>query len=726
MRGARTAVAATVLLAAGTAAFGHVRLRNPDNGSKLRWSNPGSIHVVISSAGSDDIAAGLHFPAIRGAIDAWNAASGSVARLAEDRSPAQQDRTDWQADGLHQVLFDESNDSGYFPVGTGIVAITPVWYAGDGHITDADVLFNGAGFGFTTSGQAGHFDVQDVAAHELGHLLGLDHSGWAGATMYPYVDPTVILHRSLSLDDELGMRDAYPAASFAAIRGTIRRAADDTVVPGAQVVARGADGRTAAGAVAGNSGGFELRGLEPGTYRLYATPLDFPVSAANLDGGHAVEVDFESTHFGGFAVAAGQTLAVGSLCVGPDVPISLGRAVDRYPLRCITGRTRAYTVRGSGLAAGSTLAASDPALAVTATAWFGSAVAFEVAVPAEAAAGHADLTATDLSGNRSILVAALEITPPDPGVAGVLPASGDPFGGTALTVLGSGFAAGARVVIGDVAYADGQAGGCTVVDPGTIQLVTSATAGGLHDVVVIDASGVEGRLEDAFLVATTPRIDSTFPAAGSALGGTSVVLRGDQFVKGCTVRIAGVVQGQVFVDDSTRLSFVTAPGTAGGPYVLEVLNPGGATATSTFAYAAAADPSIAEVAPVRGSSSGGDTVTILGAGFAPGMEVVFGADADTGAGGAAVTATWIDAGTLEVTTPAHARGAASVLVRDPASGQASVVADAFTFVSSGGGGGCSVASIDAPPEPLAGAGWLLALALIVLARASRGARAARA
>jgi hypothetical protein len=727
-RGARTALLVAPAVLLGSAALAHIRLSNPSNGAKLRWASPGSISVVISSAGSDDVPWGLHFPALRNAIEAWNGVPGATEHLVEDASPAQQARTDWASDDIHEILFDETNSSGFFPSGTGIVALTPVWFAGDGHITDADVLFNGSGFFFTTSGDPGSFDVQDVATHELGHLLGLDHSGWAGATMYPYVDPTVILHRSLSLDEERGMRDAYPASTFASITGTIRRQSDGTVVAGAHVVARDPGGRTSAGALANRSGVFRLEGLDAGSYTVYATPLDAPVSSANLGAGNTVQVDFRSTLLGTFAVAAGQSLSVGDLDVLPDAAIGLGRSSDPFPLRCIEGRTQLQQLRGSGLVAGSTLAASDPSITISGVTWLTTGVTFSVTVPGGAAPGHVDLVATDPGGNASILPAALEITPPSPRVTGVAPASGGAGGGTPVTITGSAFRAGSRAVLGENVYEDGQPGGCTVVDASTILLTTAATPGGTYDLVVIDPTGVEGRLADAFTFTSTPAISSVFPPAGSDAGGTSVVIRGTSFASDCTVSIDGVQQTQVAFDDPTRITLVTNPGTAGGPYTLSVQNPGGGTSSASFSYVAGPDPELLSVAPARGTTAGGDSIVLQGVSLPSNAEVVFGADPDTGLGGAtAARLDFVDASTLDAVTPIHGAGAVSVMVRDPSTGQASVLPSGFTFVShGGGGGGCSVAPMEGPRsplEPLAGGAWLLVLFAILLRRARAAATA---
>ena len=732
MRARPVAALAAIVASSGLIAA-HVRMHVPGNGKPLFWMNPDSVGIVIQKAGSDDVPDGSHFTALRNAIADWGADSGTRVRLIEDSSASQQARTDWSSNDIHLILFDEQNGSGYFPTGSATVAITPVWYStSSGAILDADVLFNGKGFQFTTSGVAGRFDIQDVAVHELGHLLGLDHSGWAGASMYPYVSAGVLLQRSPSLDDVRGLREAYPAQSFASITGTVRRAADQSVVKGAHVVARDQLGRSAAGALADASGVFRLSGLDPGTYLVYATPLDQPVSAANLSPGHAVQTDFASSYGTSVVVGAGQGIAYGELRVDPDVTLSLGRNSDVLPLAAVAGQSAMHSLHGMGLVNGSSLQPSDPLVNVVPLAWLTSSVVFSVDVPAGAEPGHVDLAVVDPFGGLSILPAALEIVPPSPAVSQVAPALGASAGGTFVTFQGSNFNPGARVVIGPRIYTDGEPGGCVVVDGSTITLTTSATADGTYDVVVIDSTGVEGCAVDGFTFASIPVLDSVFPPSGQSTGGTEIVLRGKNFVSGLAVRIDGVAQAQVFLDSAKRVRVVTEPGLAGGPYVLELENPGGAVASAAFSYSPLPDPVLSDLAPASGPAAGGASVTLNGSGFNADCEVWFGANPDTGTGGTpAASLALLDGSTLVATTPAHGSATVSVLVRDAATGQASVLKSGYTFASSGGGGGgCHVVPIDGPrgrhEALLAWLAPLLALAWIQARTARQRRRLARA
>ena len=711
------------------AAMAHVRLHNPGTGAELFWSNPANVSIVINDIGSDNISDGSYETSLRNAIDAWNDVEGSVVHLAENTSASQQARTDWESSGIHLMYFDENNSSGYFPFGSGTVAITPLWFFGSGAISDADVLFNGANFQFTTSGEPGQFDVQDVATHELGHLLGLDHSGVAGATMYPYVDTTVILHRSLSKDDSQGMREAYPSGPQSRILGHVRRLSGGAGVAGAWVTARDSGGRLAGAALADSNGSFEVEGLDPGTYTLYARPLDEPVGSANLTTGHPVVTNFEPAYFHSPVVlGSSEDKTIGIISVDADVSISLGRSSDNFPLRAVRGTTTNHTLRGTSLLAGSTLTSPDSGVTVTPLAWGNSLVQFSVTVPSGADLGHIDLQVVGPSGDLSVLPGALQITPPTPTVATVSPFSGSDSGGTAVVIKGTNFEPGARVVLGDCIYEDGAVGGCIVADNTTILLTTKQTLPGIHDVVVIDGSGIEGRKVDAFTSAAIPAVDSIFPPSGTRNGGTDIILRGNNFAQGLEVRIDGVLQSNVVVDSVERIIVQTEPGIEGGPYVVDIQNPGGASAQSAFAYVRPEDPLVAQVTPDTGTASGGDVITLTGSNLTANTQVVFGADPDTGIGGVmADNVTLIDGTTLEVTVPGGS-GSTTVLIRRADTGQADVITSAFTYEGGGGSssGGCSAATGGVPMGPMDALGnglWLLALAGILWSRTRVVARA---
>jgi signal transduction histidine kinase len=79
------------------------------------------------------------------------------------------------------------------------------------------------------------------------------------------------------------------------------------------------------------------------------------------------------------------------------------------------------------------------------------------------------------------------------------------------------------------------------------------------------------------------------------------------------------------------------------------------TGTLTNGYTYASPVSVTSVAPGSGSSGGGDSVTITGAGFASGATVTFGGTPATGV-------TVVNSTTITATTPAHAAGQVDVVV----------------------------------------------------------------
>jgi len=146
-------------------------------------------------------------------------------------------------------------------------------------ITDADIEFNADSF-FYTPGYfrppSNYFDFQTVATHEIGHLIGLDHSGLANAVMYPYGDSgTGGIKYALAIDDAIGSAALYPNSAIVnwvgGIKGTVT--VDGSPAFGAHVVAvDGATGNVVTDTLSDPNGNYHLRMFQ-GNYFVMVLPL---------------------------------------------------------------------------------------------------------------------------------------------------------------------------------------------------------------------------------------------------------------------------------------------------------------------------------------------------------------------------------------------------------------------------------------------------------------------
>ncbi len=205
-------------------------------------------------------------------------------------------------------------------------------------------------------------------------------------------------------------------------------------------------------------------------------------------------------------------------------------------------------------------------------------------------------------------------TAPDaPTAASITPTEGPTAGGTAVTLTGTNFVPGAAVFVGGVAATN-----VTVVDATTITFQTPPHAAGVVDIIVTTAGG-PGTLPFAFTYIALPTATALSPNLGPTSGGTLVTVTGSGFIAGATsVNLAPgtIPPGLVDVTSTTSLTFTTT-GNLPGPRDVTVTTSGG-TSTPALTYTFVAPPTVAELVPAFGPTTGGTGVGVIGSGFVAG------------------------------------------------------------------------------------------------------------
>jgi hypothetical protein len=159
-----------------------------------------SFYVNPTNADLSDSAA--ESALVRGA-DVWSSQSNASIRFqyagrVTDNSTAY--------DGRNVVMF-RNTTSG------AAIASTYSWWSGS-TLLDSDIIFWDGGFTFFSGssgcGGSNAAYVEDIAAHEFGHALGLNHSTVTDATMYAGYSTCSQAQRTLSPDDVAGVQALYP------------------------------------------------------------------------------------------------------------------------------------------------------------------------------------------------------------------------------------------------------------------------------------------------------------------------------------------------------------------------------------------------------------------------------------------------------------------------------------------------------------------------------------
>ncbi|NUP07662.1 MAG: matrixin family metalloprotease [Polyangiaceae bacterium] len=128
-------------------------------------------------------------------------------------------KAEYNTDGTNAniILFQDTKWN-YTGVDNNLAKTTVTFNDETGEILDADIEVNHANNNFTISDMVIEYDLQAILTHEIGHLIGLDHSPDFSATMYAGYEPGTTDQRSLEPDDVFAVCDAYPPERQASCR----------------------------------------------------------------------------------------------------------------------------------------------------------------------------------------------------------------------------------------------------------------------------------------------------------------------------------------------------------------------------------------------------------------------------------------------------------------------------------------------------------------------------
>lgn len=211
---------------------------------------------------------------------------------------------------------------------------------------------------------------------------------------------------------------------------------------------------------------------------------------------------------------------------------------------------------------------------------------------------------------------------PAPTVLSLSVSNGPSSGGTAITITGTNFLAGATASFGG-----SNCTSLTVVSSSSITCTTTSHANGVVDVTVTNSDTQSGTFSSSYTYQGAPTISSISPAGGDIAGGTTITITGDQFYAGATVSIdptgtAAVCTGPTVVNINT-ITCTTSSHSAGN-FNVRVQNTDSQTGTLTNGFTYRPPPTISSISPNGGPLSGGTTVTITGNNFISGTTFAIG------------------------------------------------------------------------------------------------------
>ena len=237
----------------------------------------------VANVGDDSMTVDQVVAETRAAFDTWSAPE-RVGLSFSYRGKTNQRPFEF-FDRTNAVGFTSREQLAEFGLSDATLAVTS-WLTviETGVIAEAGILINPA-YRWTDTPEQGGRDFRSTMIHEVGHFLGLGHSGVgrqhegslvAGSSvMSPYgFGSGTALGRELTADDITGASVLYPGSTTptGSIRGVVRRAAGEAVRYAHVVAYEPALDHTVGGWTDGE-GNYEIAGLPDGRYVLRVNPI---------------------------------------------------------------------------------------------------------------------------------------------------------------------------------------------------------------------------------------------------------------------------------------------------------------------------------------------------------------------------------------------------------------------------------------------------------------------
>ena len=263
------------------------------------------LRYTLNADGVPNITDGSDLNAVRASFQTWVAIT--TATISFTDAGTTKSKYANANDGVNLVSFEDDQ----FPFSYGVLAVAAKTLKIDpttqaAQIIDADIVVNpefvndikyNLGVGYNNK-NAGYFDIQSVITHEIGHVLGLLHSGVVSSTMFFTLGQGTKV-RTLEQDDKSWVSYCYPSAAYnstyGSISGNITYGYGGQPVAGALVYAINASKKDSVHTYSDASGNYLVPGLIPGSYYIYIEPLDGNVNGYNLRPGNISSYIYANT-----------------------------------------------------------------------------------------------------------------------------------------------------------------------------------------------------------------------------------------------------------------------------------------------------------------------------------------------------------------------------------------------------------------------------------------------